>query len=52
MKWGRGLTYSAVRLLARRQQPLELAVLSLLENPGVHQNERAIGQQQDAAGKE
>jgi hypothetical protein len=38
--------------LARRQQPLELAALSLLENPGVHQNERAIGQQQDAAGKE
>src|ERR1035437_8731636 len=49
---GRGLTYSAVRLLADGQQPLELAALRLLENTGVHQNVGTIGQQQDAAGQE
>src|ERR1019366_2526028 len=49
---GRGLTYPAVRLLADGQQPLEFAPLSLLEYPGVHQNVRAIGQQQDAAGQQ
>src|ERR1019366_3867775 len=33
------------------QQPLEPPALRLLENPGIHQNESAPCQQQDAGGK-
>jgi hypothetical protein len=50
--WGLRLRHAFARRALVTQQAVEIPALTPLENPGIHQCESAITQEQDGAGKE